>query len=445
MAFTLLDNNLSGISRIDKPAGVIAGPDNFVDLYTYEDKEVPDLTPQLYMANGKGSITGLMRLLGQERSYASDYGQHGEEGQLMTVAEDVAVTGTTFVSPTITNVYPNYTVLISDGVTETQATVLTVNADNKTFTASNDEGGAFNFVGDVTVMCDFSNSYAEGSPDAQNPDEYEPVIYKWHTHVLKKSYKASGSKLVEQVWLQTPSGPRWTDHEVERTGTKFDNLVEYTNVFHKRKASGNNKGLNGIIPTIEQRGNIGNEYLTSIEDLSRIAYRAKQEGTCREFTVFHDHQQGAEIRQMLAGVNAHYAAGGNYGMFQNSKEMALQLGFVSCYIDGVQFHFQPWSLLDSATGMGSEMFKQTSVACLIIPTGETYAMENGNHMNKPYIQMLYREDTSYSRRREIKIFGPGGTQHKEDTRTTHMQSEFSNQLVGANNFFAVRSKAGFYS
>jgi hypothetical protein len=43
---------------------------------------------------------------------------------------------------------------------------------------------------------------------------------------------------------------------------------------------------------------------------------------------------------MCAGVNAHYASGVNYGMFNNKKENAIALGFNSIYIDGISFHLR---------------------------------------------------------------------------------------------------------
>ena len=57
MAFDLRTNNLSGISIIDQPGGVIADQNNFVDLYSYAEKECPELIPQLHMQNGKGRIS----------------------------------------------------------------------------------------------------------------------------------------------------------------------------------------------------------------------------------------------------------------------------------------------------------------------------------------------------------------------------------------------------
>jgi len=445
MAFNLLPGNLTNVSAIDNPAGLIAGPDNFIDLYTVGDKYEKALIPQLHMANGRGKVMPFLKLMGQESTYASDAIQHAEEGRLQTVATGVTFSGNVFTSPTEHTLAVKDTVLISNGVSEVQATVTAVSTD-KIFTAVNDIGANFSIFGSdpVTVLCDFSNSYEKGSDDAVIGKRWNPDVYENFTHILKKVYNISGSDMVHNSWIQTPDGPRWYNHEVENSSILFDNLSEYTQFWHKRKASGSAKGVKGVLSQIENRGNIGNEYIQTIDDLDDIAFRLKQEGSCREYTIWHDHAQGTYIRTMLAGVNSHYAGGGNFGTFANNKDTALMLGFGSVYISGVTFHFTPWDLLDRPDMFGSTQFRGSGLACLIMPTGRKNITQDGNSVAAPYLSVRYRSENGQNRKKEIKLFGPGGTAHKKDIQTTHMMSEFTNQLVGANEFFAVRSGV-FYS
>jgi hypothetical protein len=361
----------------------------------------------------------------------------------------VTINTNTFTATTAHNLQPKDTILISDGEIEVQATVESITSTT-VFVASNDEGVNFpTFAGNLDIICDFSNSHEKGSDDAAVGRRWSPDIYENFTHILKVPYEVAASDMVHKSWIMTPDGPRWFNHEIERTSVLFDNKIELTQMFHKRKDAGNARGTIGVIPQIESRGNVANEVIASIDDLSDIAFRIKQQGGgCREFTIWGGHAQQAAWRTMLAGVNAHYAGGANYGMFQNSKEMALMLGFNSCYIDGITFHFSNWELLDDPTLMGNAKFLATSLACLIVPSGNKYVNENGNVVSKPYLGIGYRADGQYNRKREIKIFGPGGgTQHKKDTQMTHFQSEFLNQVVGSNEYFVVRKalNAAFYS
>jgi hypothetical protein len=72
--------------------------------------------------------------------------------------------------------------------------------------------------------------------------------------------------------------------------------------------------MKGVVQ-IEERGNISNDYITTVQDLSDIL-RIKQQGSCRELTY------GATIPngevQSTSSVNASFINGANYGMFNNS-------------------------------------------------------------------------------------------------------------------------------
>jgi hypothetical protein len=445
MAFSLLTNNLTTTSIIDQPGGVAASADNFITSYDYAEKYMPELVPQLYLANGKGKISWLLKLIGAESTYASDQIEWAERGRLQNILKNVALTTNTFTSPTAHALRVGDTIKISDGVAdEAQATVTSITSST-VFVATNDAGGSFpTFAGNVDIICDFSNSFDKGSEAFTEGKRWEPTPKYNYTHILKEYYAISGSDMVHKSWIMTPDGPKWFNHEIENTNILFDNKIELTQIFHERKASGTAKGVIGVVPQIEAGGNLGNQYITTIDDLSGIAYRAKQQGTCREFTIFHNHQQGAYLREMMSGVNAHYAAGANYGLFNNSMDMSLMLGFKSVYIDGVTFHFTPWSLLDQPELMGNAKFKATNLACLIVPSGNNYVQENGNTVSKPYLSTRFRADGSLNRKRVIDIYGPGGTPQTKDVQSTTFLSEFTNQLVGANNFFAVRT-GDFYA
>ena len=445
MAFDLLANNLSGgPAVIDAPGGVLATEANFIDDYTYANKYQPELLKDLHMAYGRGKILKLTELIGNTRSYASDQMIHAEEGRLHNKLTNVAVSGTTFTSPTPHNARVNDTILVTDGVVQVQATVQSVTSTT-VFVATKDDGTAFNFTDTVDIMVDFSNSWGKGDDTFDEAREWDPTKFYAHTHIIKETYKKNNSDRIHRTWIQTPDGPRWYNHEMMNTSTLFDNEVELTHIFHERKATGRNRGMNGLVPTIETFGNIANEYITDIEELSEIVRRLKQQGgACNSYNVWHDHQQGAYFRQMLSGVNSAYSEGSNYGAFDNSKDMALFLGFKSVYIDGVTFHFQSLDILEDPSLMGSDKFRATGLAYLMVPNGNMSITEGGKTVSRPFYSVGYREDEQYSRRRELKLFGPGGTAISGDYSKWDWLSETMGQIVGANNYLVGRTGA-FYS
>ncbi len=438
MAFELLTTNQLGDAVIDQPGGVLAGEANFIDPYDYATQYAPSLVRDLHLANGKGRFNYFLKLVGQESSYASDQIKHAEQGRLHNFLKDVSVSTNTFTVSGGHNLRAGEIILISDGSNQKQAKVTSITSAT-VFVAEPSDGVAFAFTGNVSIWADFSNSFAKGTENFSEGKNWNPTFFTNYTHILKDIYNVAASDMIHDIWVNTPDGPRWFNFEMAKTNDLFENKIEYTQLFHERAASGDAPGVQGIIPNIENYGNVANELITDIEELSDIALRMKQQGGgCKEFTVWARHSQMAALRRMLSGVNAHYADGAYYGVFQNSKGMAISLDFKSVYIEGITFHFSPWDLLDEPTTAGGTNFINTSIAYFIVPTGSTSVTEDGKTVSRPYISYRYRRDGNYSRKREVKIFGPKGTTQSRDAHTVEFLSEFTNQMAGTNNFLVGR-------
>lgn len=452
MAFDLRTNNLSGIALIDQPGGTIATQENFISTYDYAQLYMPELIPQLHYANGLGRITEFLKFASKEDSYASDQVEHMEINRLHNVLKNVAVVGSTFTSPTAHNLRVGDVVKISDGVIEAQGVVSTVTSAT-VFVLTNDlAAGNFSFAGNVDVIADFSSRFQKGSSPFDKGKHWNPSPKYNYSHIIKETYEISESNMAHKNWVMTPNGPRWFNTEMERTGTLFDNKVELTTILHNRVVAGSASatagsalGMKGVVQQIEERGNVINDYITTVDHLSQIAFRAKQQGNCREFTVWADHKQMAYFRVLCAGVNASFVNGAHYGIFNNSMDMALKLDFSSILVDGVTFHFTPWRLLDDPTLLGSSKFLLTAPAFIIIPTGLTDVYENGEAKSKPYLSMRYRRDGNVDRKRKIQIFGLGGTPQKDDKMTANFLTEMTNQVIGANCYFVGRRGASYYT
>jgi len=453
MAFDLKTNNLLGVAVIDQPGGTIATQDNWISLYDYATEKQPELISKLYMRNGGGNITGFLRMTGSESTYKADVIQHMEEGRLHNVLKNVAVNVSTnvFTSPTPHNLRVGDIIMFSDGSVEYQATV-TVVTSTTVFTALNNGTGAFVVGGTVTVMADFSNSFNKGDGQFDQGKRWSPTPVLNYSHIIKETYDISKSNMITNEWVETNAGPRWWNHEMERTDTKFENQKELTQIFHRRKTdasaaavAGYAKGVKGVIQQIEERGNIANEYITSIDHLSNIAKRIKQQCQCTSFTVWANHDQMRYFRIMMAGLNAGYLNGGNYGVFSNSRDMAMYLDFHTVLVDGITFHFTPWKVLEDPTMFGAVKFDVTGVACLIVPAGETDVQEDGVTVTRPYLSFRHRSEGTMNRNKEVNIYGLN-TPHpqRKDKMTADFLAEITNQVVGANAWFVVR-RGVFYA
>ena len=452
MAFDLKDNNLSGLAIItDTNSDLRATPENFINLYDYAQQFQPELIPELMFANGKGSILGFIRATtaGKEGTFESDTIQHSEMNRLHTTLA-AAATGNTFTCTEPHQLRVKDVVKISDGTAEYQAIVSSITSAT-VFVALSDSV-AFTFsADDVTVICDFSNRHLKGDDAFSKGKKWSPIIHTNYAHIVKEFYEVSDSDLAHKTWIETPAGPKWYNLEMERNATLFDNKVELTAILHNRAAdtapstvAGFAQGMKGAVQQVEERGNVSNDYIATIADLGDLALRAKKQGNCREYTVYCDHAQIVAFQSLAGGVNAGFVNGSHFGAFNNSKEMALNLDFVSIFYAGVQFHFTSWALLDDPTLLAANNFDTTSLAYFMVPSGMMNVMEQGNVVSRPYLTMRYRSNNITNRRRQVKFFGVLGQQVREDRSSCELLTEMTNQVVGANSYFVGR-KGVFYS
>lgn len=448
MAFELTDNNLLGPSIIDAPANIIKSSANFIDPYDYAMIYKPELISKFHMRHGKGSILGFTRMTGSEGTYASDEIQHGEQNRLHTISKNVAVAGNVFTSPTDHQLRVDDVIIISDGTNEDQAIVTAV-ATSKVFTALSDTAASFAFAGNVTLFSG-SNRFAKGTENFTQGFHWDPTIYKNYTHIIKGFYDINDSDRAHDTWLETPDGPMWFNHELANHSRYFDNLAEITHIFHRRSAdgaastvAGKPRGMKGIVQQVEERGNVANEYIENIDDLADIAYRIKQQGGCTSYTIYADHMQMYKFNTMLSGVNAGFVNGANYGVFNNSKEMAMALDFQAVSILGITFFITALQILDNPQFMGAEHFKATAPAFIMVPAGNKSIMQDGESKDAAYLTIKYRKSGFTNRKKQVKLFGPGFTDHKKDTMESHFTQEQLNQIVGANEYFIGRRNAAY--
>lgn len=446
MSFQLLINNLTSANAvIDYPGGVLATDANFTTLYDYATQYMPELVPDLYFAYGRGNITQFLKAVAKRDTYASDYVQWAEQGRLHGILKNVTFVGSTFTSPVATNLRVGDRIKISNGIDpEAQATVSSITSAT-VFVVTNDSTVAFP-TGPVEII-PFSNSFRQGTDPFANGFNWNPSMKQNYTQIVKETYTVPNSKMTQKIWLTTPSGPVWANLEIDNTRLLFNNKVEMTHTFHNRVEAGSatatanttELGMRSIIEQVERGGNIANEYIQTIDDLDEIALRLLEQGGVKEVTVWCDFEQMRLFNNMMANVNAGYFGGSNYGLFQNSADMALKLGFRSVERSGVTFNFTLWNILNDPTLFGGANFRKTGVGFLIVPAGNTMVTENGMSVDRPFLCVRDRSYDGYNRGQVIEIFGPEGTKQKADKTDVIFLAEQTNQVVGANKFIVGRA------
>jgi len=454
MAFQLKEQNLTGLSVITNPGGLIPTSANYITLYDYAMKYSPELIPQLHFANGKGRITGLLSMIGNEGSYASDKIQHAEFQRLHNKIKNVAVSGNTFTCPVAHNLRPNMIVVVSDGVKELKVIVDSVTSAT-VFVGLNTKAGAFGFTGNVDIAADFSNTWNKGTGTFEKGRVWDVKIYENYSQTIKEVYSVPESDMAHTTWIQTPDGPMWYNRELEATNALFDNIVELTFLFGERMEAGSaaalaghNPGMKGVVQQVEERGNVGNDYIQTLADLRAIASRIKKQSNDfpKEYVFYCDNKQMNYFQDLCGTVSPSNVGVTNFGNFDNKDGMGLYISFDFSKVSGIKFHFTDWEVLNDPTLLSDGKFDTTGIAYLGIPMGKTKTRnaETQESEDKPYLSFRYRRAGIVDRKRKVKIFGLTGTEQSEDSMRMELITECTNQVVGANLFFVGRRSATYY-
>jgi len=416
---------------------------NYVEMYDYSHVYDADTYKRLHPRYGNGRITGFLKATGSESAFASDVMYHAEEGRLHKF-----IAGATYAAGVVTttaahDVRVGDLVILSDGTVEEQGSVTAVTT--LTFdVAVKETASSLDLTANAVNCFVYSSEFAKGTGGFQDGFNWKPDIYESYPQIMKEAYTINESDMAHMSWIQTPQGYLWYLRDTYKTRIKFENQIEMTQLLNKRPVAGDlaydnagARGMQGLLPTINERGNIANGRISSLAEMKEIVKRLNKQGDCKTFTVWADLDQRLGISDALGGVNGDYAGGTDYGVFQNSKDMAMYMDFNSWTVGGYTFHVTPFKLLDDPTLLGGANFDTTSIAALIVPASKKSVTENGETIAKPHLISRYRAAGAVNRYLKTKVFGVGGTPIDEDGMRIQYLTERSLQVVGANEFFAV--------
>jgi RES domain-containing protein len=146
------------------------------------------------------------------------------------------------------------------------------------------------------------------------------------------------------------------------------------------------------------------------------------------------------IDDMLASQNSYGAGGTSYGVFSNSEEMALNLGFAGFRRASYDFYKSDWKYLNDATLRGQAAFRD-DIRGVLIPAGTSTVYDDvvGRSMRRPFLHVRYRASEIDDRRMKTWITGSVGgniTSHL-DAMEINFLSERCLVVQGANNFMLL--------
>jgi len=147
----------------------------------------------------------------------------------------------------------------------------------------------------------------------------------------------------------------------------------------------------------------------------------------------------------LAAQNSYGTGGTSYGLFDNSEQMALNLGFRG-FRRGYDFYKTDWKYLNDPTMRGQGTASGTvggAINGLLVPAGTTNVYDEvmGQNAKRPFLHVRYRETEAESRKFKTWAIGSAGgaANSDSDSMSVHYLSERCVCTLGANNFFIFQS------
>jgi hypothetical protein len=204
-------------------------------------------------------------------------------------------------------------------------------------------------------------------------------------------------------------------------------------------------GSEGLFAAIESRGLVYNNQGFAnacvgggIDEFDAILQELDKQGAIEENMMFLDRSTALSIDKMLANQNSYGAGGTSYGVFDNSEDMALNLGFSGFRRGSYDFYKSDWKYLNDATTRGLI----ADVEGVIVPAGTStvYDQSMGKNISRPFLHIRYRASEADDRKMKSWITGSVGGSYTSDldSMTVNFLSERCLCVQAANNFVLLK-------
>ena len=213
-------------------------------------------------------------------------------------------------------------------------------------------------------------------------------------------------------------------------------------------SSGDTVGTEGLFAAIEDRGNTtsgvtGVNAATDLAEFDAILAEFDKQGAIEENMLFVNRATSLAMDDMLASMNSYGAGGTSYGVFNNSQDMALNLGFSGFRRGSYDFYKSDMRYLnDLATRGGvNATAGANAIRGVVIPAGvsSVYDQQLGKNMKRPFLHVRYRASQTDNRRMKTWTTGSvGAATSALDAMQLHMLSERCLVTQGANNFMLMK-------
>jgi len=497
---------ITGATNLQPAAVKATLSSNYIDFATASSSDgwaqqyLPDLMEKEAEVFGNRTVSGFLSQVGAEEAMTSDQVVWSEQGRLHLAYKghvvDGAVTdisgtpagGTIEVDTTIDDVAVgtssvDHGIRVNDilllahassgcarvivgAVTNDQIDVFPYDAtDNDGELAHAFEGADVSNSDTITILV-IGSEFSKGTVGQTTANEPGFKSYTNKPIILKDMYHVSGSDASAIGWVEVTgeegqNGYMWYLKAEGDTRARFADYCEMAMIESikgdsaQSLADGNPLGAShttfgteGLFSAIETRGNVatgitGVNAATDLAEFDAMLAELDSQGAIEENMMFVNRATALAMDDMLASMNSYGAGGTSYGVFNNSEDMALNLGFSGFRRGSYDFYKSDWKYLNQLDGRGGINAKDTvyGVRGVMIPAGvsSVYDQQLGKNLKRPFLHVRYRASQTDNRKMKTWITGSvGATTSDLDAMEVNYLSERCLVVQGANNFFLLK-------
>jgi len=464
------------------------------DTQGWAQQYLPDLMEKEAEVFGQRTISGFLAQVGAEEAMTADQVVWSEQSRLHlsyvgTVDADGDVNGTFTVQTDIDGnaLTTNHGIRVNDMVLIAQAGVvvkaLVVETPSSAVVSVEPYAtAALSTLSDGTATLlvigseyGKGQSYSDvtGTHNSERRTALEPQFKSFTNKpiIMKDYYEISGSDASQVGWVEISgeegqNGYLWYLKAEGDTRARFTDYLEMAMLESELTAANSvigfadkqirgaadsgagGNGTEGLFAAIEDRGNItsgvtGVNAATDLAEFDAILAEFDKQGAIEENMLFVNRATSLAMDDMLASMNSYGAGGTSYGVFNNSEDMALNLGFSGFRRGSYDFYKSDFRYLnDKATRGGiNDRAGSAAIRGVIIPAGvsSVYDQNLGKNLKRPFLHVRYRASQTDDRRMKSWVTGSvGATTSALDAMQIHMLTERCLITQGANNFMLMK-------
>jgi len=457
----------------------VLGSDNYLDIQNngWAQQYLPDLMEKEAEVFGKRTISGFLSQVSAEEAMSADQVIWSEQGRLHLAYEctiTAAASSTMKVAKTMDGVTQTTDhglrvgdmVLIAGGGQTITARVSVAAASDDDFTVTPygyehlDDAG-FVDGDDTCKVLVFGSEFAKGTNNQTRANEPVFTTYTNKPIIIKDMYEVSGSDAAQIGWVEVSgedgqNGYYWYLKAEGDTRARFNDYLEMVCI-EAEKAATVSLALGGVVGTDERQGTeglfkaitsrghqssgiTGVNAATDLAEFDAMLAAFDENGAIEENMMFVNRATSLAMDDMLASMNSYGAGGTSYGVFNNSEDMALNLGFSGFRRGSYDFYKSDWKYLNDKQTRGGINAAATggeAIRGVVVPAGvsSVYDQSLGKNMKRPFLHVRYRASQLESRKNKTWITGSVGAVTSDlDAMTVNMLSERCMVVQGANNF-----------